>query len=149
MYLFLPYIPVTIQNSQKWGRNSSLKAMLLHTKSVILETLTCVFSKTCTTPVSRIWKNLANKQVACAAPQLSVCVYVLTEISMDTLSQYACMRPTFWVFCANAPNNVEPRLVDRKTKEMLGTCFHPTTSNNVQQVPTTLNRVCKHTRHVR
>ena len=68
--------------------------MLLHTKSVILEILTCVFPKPRVTHVSRGRKNFANKQVVRAAPQLSVFVYVLTDISMDTLSQYTCVRPT-------------------------------------------------------
>ena len=138
MYLFLPYIPVTIQNSQKWGRKSSLKAMLLHTKSVILETLTCIFSKTCTTHVSRIWKNLANKQVARAAPQLSVCVYVLTEISMDTLSQYARMHAPNIVGCSvqmhpTMLNHVWLTAKQRKCWALVFTQQLPTTSNKSQQ----------------
>ena len=54
---------------------SSLKAMLLHTKSVVLETLTCVFSKTRATHVSRVRKNFANKQVACCTTTVCVCLY--------------------------------------------------------------------------
>ena len=101
---------------------------------------------------------------------LSVCVYVLTEISMDTLSQYACVRPTLLGVLCKRTQQCWTTLGWSETKEMLGACFEqfqcspnnvqqvpttsnksqqrPTSPNNVQQVPTTLNRVCRRAKHV-
>ena len=116
--------------------------MLLHTESVILESLTCVFSKTRATHVSRVRKNFTNNQVACAALQLSVCVYVLTEISMDTLSQYACVRPTLLDVLCIRTQQCWTTLGWPRNKGNVGRLFwavsmftqqHPTTSSKSQQ----------------
>ena len=100
-----------------------------------------------------VWE-LCCATVAHAAPQLSVCVYVLTEISMDTLSQYACVHPTLLgVLYKRTQQCWTTAWLTAKQRKCWALVFssfnvHPTTSNNVQQVPTTLNRVCKRAKHV-
>ena len=128
--------------------------MLLHTKSEILETLTWVFWKTRATHVSRVRKNFANEQVARASPKLSVCVYVLTEISMDTLSQHACVRPTLLDVLCKRTQQCWTTLGQPRNKGNVGCVFWAVlvftqpTPNNSQQILTTLNRVCKRAKHV-
>ena len=82
-------------------------------------------------------------------PRDCLCVFMFWLKSPWILSRstHACAQHCC-VFCANVPDNVGPN------KGNVGGLFwssfniHPTTSNNVQQVPTTLNRVSKRAKHV-